>query len=123
MGGFSLLSKPAMDFFSKNQELLQNLSQSKDEATTIPETLNNLFFSPITRLHEYARLLLKLAMCFEVSSPEYKKLQDSSNNYEALALSLNRKKKEAEYTLGFWKTFPGKMTVCMHSLVMRLPQF
>nr|DBA20075.1 TPA: hypothetical protein GDO54_015815 [Pyxicephalus adspersus] len=98
------------DFFSKNQELLQNLSQSKDEATTIPETLNNLFFSPITRLHEYARLLLKLAMCFEVSSPEYKKLQDSSNNYEALALSLNRKKKEAEYTLGFWKTFPGKMT-------------
>ena len=22
-----------------------------------------------------------------------------------------RKRKEAEYTLGFWKTFPGKMTV------------
>ncbi|XP_077304712.1 alsin isoform X2 [Lithobates pipiens] len=120
MGGFSLLSKPAMDFFTKNQELLQNLSYIKDEGTTIPETLGSLFFSPIVRLHEYARLLLKLAMCFEVSSTEYKKLQDCSTNYDALALALNRKKKEAEYTLGFWKTFPGKMTDSLRKPERRL---
>ncbi|XP_068101201.1 alsin [Hyperolius riggenbachi] len=120
MGGFSLLSKPAIDFFSKNQILLQNLCHTKDEGSTIPETLSILFFSPITRLHEYARLLLKLAMCFEVSSPEYKKLQDSSTNYEALALTLSRKRKEAEYTLGFWKTFPGKMTDSLRKPERRL---
>lgn len=40
----------------------------REEDTAIPETLNSLFFSPITRLNEYARLLLKLAMCFEVVS-------------------------------------------------------
>ncbi|KAM5151552.1 alsin [Mantella aurantiaca] len=120
MGGFSLLSKTAMDFFSKNQELLLNLSLIKEEVTTIPETLNSLFFSPITRLNEYARLLLKLAMCFEVSSPEYKKLQVSYGNYEDLAISLNRKKKEAEYTLGFWKTFPGKMTDSLRKPERRL---
>lgn len=45
------------------------------------------------------------------ASPEYQKLQDSSSCYESLALHLGRKRKEAEYTLGFWKTFPGKMTV------------
>lgn len=45
------------------------------------------------------------------TSPEYQKLQDSSSCYESLALHLGRKRKEAEYTLGFWKTFPGKMTV------------
>ncbi|KAM9305608.1 alsin [Gastrophryne carolinensis] len=110
MGGFLLLSKSAMEFFSKNQSLIQNLCHVKEEGNTIPDMLNILFFSPITRLHEYASLLLKLAMCFEVSSPEYTKLQDSSTSYEALALALNRKKKDAEYTLGFWKTFPGKMT-------------
>ncbi|CAI9597432.1 unnamed protein product [Staurois parvus] len=120
MGGFSLLSKPAMDFFTKNQELLQSLSYVKDEGTTIPETLHSLFFSPIFRLNEYARLLLKLAMCFEVSSTEYKKLQDSSTNYDALAVALNRKKKEAEYTLGFWKTFPGKMTDSLRKPERRL---
>ena len=45
------------------------------------------------------------------ASPEYQMLQDSSSCYESLALHLGRKRKEAEYTLGFWKTFPGKMTV------------
>ncbi|CAJ0968669.1 unnamed protein product [Ranitomeya imitator] len=66
MGGFSLLSKSAMDFFSKSQALVQSLCHGTDEGTSIPETLSSLFFSPMTRLHEYARLLLKLAMCFEV---------------------------------------------------------
>ncbi|XP_075685852.1 alsin [Rhinoderma darwinii] len=120
MGGFSLLSKSAMDFFSKNLGLVQSLCHGTDEGASIPETLSSLFFSPMTRLHEYARLLLKLAMCFEVSSPEYKKLQDSSTSYDALALTLSRKKKEAEYTLGFWKTFPGKMTDSLRKPERRL---
>ncbi|XP_075036244.1 alsin [Mixophyes fleayi] len=120
MGGFSLLSKPAMDFFSKNQGPFQSLCHVNDEGTTIPEILNALFFSPMTRLHEYARLLLKLAMCFEVSSLEYKKLQDSSTSYDSLAQALSRKKKEAEYTLGFWKTFPGKMTDSLRKPERRL---
>ncbi|KAM4626097.1 alsin [Discoglossus pictus] len=110
MGGFSQLSKTAMDFFSKNLELLQNLSDVREEGSPAIEILNSLFFSPMGRLHEYSRLLLKLGMCFEVSSPEYKKLQDCSSGYESLAVLLNRRRKEAEYTLSIWKTFPGKMT-------------
>lgn len=110
MGGFQLLAKPATDFLNKNQELLQDLSEVNDENTQLMEILNTLFFLPIRRLHNYAKVLLKLATCFEVTSPEYQKLQDSSSCYESLALHLGRKRKEAEYTLGFWKTFPGKMT-------------
>ncbi|XP_063806524.1 alsin isoform X2 [Pseudophryne corroboree] len=120
MGGFSLLSKPAMDFLSKNHEVFQSLCHVTDEAATLPETLSGLFFSPISRLHEYARLLLKLAMCFEVSSLEYKKLQDTSIRYDSLGQALSRKKKEAEYTLGFWKTFPGKMTDSLRKPERRL---
>ncbi|OCT63849.1 alsin [Xenopus laevis] len=110
MGGFTVLSKTAMEFFSKNQEHWQSFFTGNEEGISMAEKLNSLFFSPMSRLQEYARLLLKLAMCFEVSSPEYKKLQDSSSSYDSLALLLSRKKKDAEYTLGFWKTFPGKMT-------------
>ncbi|CAH2305970.1 alsin [Pelobates cultripes] len=110
MGGFALLSKPAMDFFGRNQELLQRLCENKGENMPLLEMINSLFFSPMGRLHIYARLLLKLGMCFEVSSIEYKKMQDCSSSYESLALALSRNKKEAERTLSFWKTFPGKMT-------------
>lgn len=110
MGGFQLLAKPAIDFLNKNQVLLQDLSEVNDDNVQLMEILNTLFFLPIKRLHNYAKVLLKLATCFEVTSPEYQKLQDSSSCYESLALHLGRKRKEAEYTLGFWKTFPGKMT-------------
>ncbi|KAG8432698.1 hypothetical protein GDO86_017080 [Hymenochirus boettgeri] len=120
MGGFALLSKPAMDFFSKNQELLHSLCDKKEESSLLVERLNSLFISPLSRLHEYARLLLKLAMCFEVISLEYKNLQESSSKYESLALLLSRKKKDAEYTLGFWKTFPGKMTDSLRKPERRL---
>ncbi|XP_072473393.1 alsin [Notamacropus eugenii] len=120
MGGFQLLAKPAMDFLNKNQELLQDLSEVNDENIQLVEVLNTLFFLPIRRLHNYARVLLKLATCFEVTSPEYPKLQDSSSCYETLALHLGRKRKEAEYTLGFWKTFPGKMTDSLRKPERRL---
>lgn len=120
MGGFQLLAKPAIDFLNKNQELLQDLSEVNDENTQLMEILNTLFFLPIRRLHNYAKVLLKLATCFEVASPEYQKLQDSSSCYESLALHLGRKRKEAEYTLGFWKTFPGKMTDSLRKPERRL---
>ncbi|XP_078536348.1 alsin [Lissotriton helveticus] len=110
MGGFQLLSKPALEFFTRNLELLQNLSLVQEESSLLIEVLNALFYSPIQRLQEYARLLLKLGTCFEVSSPDYQKLQDSISSYESLAVLLGRRRKEAEYTLSFWKTFPGKMT-------------
>lgn len=45
------------------------------------------------------------------SSSDYQKLQDSRSKFEALDLQLKRKRKEAEYTFHFWKSFPGKMTV------------
>ncbi|XP_025944050.1 alsin isoform X3 [Apteryx rowi] len=54
------------------------------------------------------------------ASPEYQKLQDSSSCYESLAVHLSRKRKEAEYTLGFWKTFPGKMTDSLRKPERRL---
>ncbi|XP_035878955.1 alsin isoform X3 [Phyllostomus discolor] len=120
MGGFQLLAKPAIDFLNKNQELLQDLSEVTDENTQLIEILNTLFFLPTRRLHNYAEVLLKLATCFEVTSPEYQKLQDSSSCYESLALHLGRKRKEAEYTLGFWKTFPGKMTDSLRKPERRL---
>ncbi|XP_042314207.1 LOW QUALITY PROTEIN: alsin [Sceloporus undulatus] len=120
MGGFSLLAKPAVDFLSKNQTLLQDLSETNEEAYPLVEVLNALFFLPFRRLHNYARVLLKLATCFEVTSPEYQGLQDSSSCYEALAVHLSRKRKEAEYTLGFWKTFPGKMTDSLRKPERRL---
>lgn len=54
------------DFLNKNQELLQDLSEVNDENTQLMEILNTLFFLPIRRLHNYAKVLLKLATCFEV---------------------------------------------------------
>ncbi|XP_039210413.1 alsin isoform X7 [Crotalus tigris] len=119
MGGFSVLSKPAVDFLGKNQALFQDLSET-NEIYPLMEMLNALFFLPIRRLHNYAGVLLKLATCFEVTSPEYQSLHDSSSSYESLAVHLSRKRKEAEYTLGFWKTFPGKMTDSLRKPERRL---
>nr|XP_060478948.1 alsin isoform X5 [Panthera onca] len=119
-GGSRNIHTSQIDFLNKNQELLQDLSDVNDENTQLMEILNTLFFLPIRRLHNYAKVLLKLATCFEVTSPEYQKLQDSSSCYESLALHLGRKRKEAEYTLGFWKTFPGKMTDSLRKPERRL---
>ncbi|XP_029462134.1 alsin isoform X2 [Rhinatrema bivittatum] len=120
MGGFPLLSKPAIDFFSRNLELLQHLSEMKGSDLQLVDVLNDLFFVPVQRLQEYARLLLKLATCFEVSSPEYQKLHDSSSCYESLTVLLGKRRKEAEYTFSFWRTFPGKMTDSLRKPERRL---
>lgn len=54
------------------------------------------------------------------SSVDYQKLQDACSKYESMALHLKRRRKEAECTLHFWKSFPGKMTVS-HLVVVSLP--
>ncbi|XP_077175277.1 alsin isoform X2 [Paroedura picta] len=120
MGGFALLSKAAMDFLSKNQALLQDLSETNEDGHPLVEVLSTLFFLPLRRLQLYARVLLKLATCFEVTSAEYQGLQDAGSSYESLAVHLGRKRKEAEYTLSFWKTFPGKMTDSLRKPERRL---
>ncbi|KAF1371961.1 hypothetical protein PFLUV_G00276500 [Perca fluviatilis] len=110
MGGFQTLTKPSLDFFGKSPELLKRLSECSEENPTMADLLVALFFLPTRHLHEYGRLLLKLATCFEVCSDEYQMLQDSCSKFEALALQLKRKRKDADYTFHFWKSFPGKMT-------------
>ncbi|KAL1021859.1 hypothetical protein UPYG_G00018960 [Umbra pygmaea] len=110
MGGFQALAKPSLDFFGKSPELLLRLAESSEENIPLSDLLVALFYLPMRHLHEYGRLLLKLGTCFEVSSLDYQKLQDGCSKFEALALHLKRKRKEAEYTYHFWKSFPGKMT-------------
>ncbi|XP_053170323.1 alsin isoform X1 [Scomber japonicus] len=110
MGGFQVLTKPSLDFFGKSPELLQRLAECSEENPSMADLLVALFSLPTRHLHEYGRLLLKLATCFEVSSDDYQRLQDNCSKFEAMVLQLKRKRKEAEYTFHFWKSFPGKMT-------------
>lgn len=54
------------DIFGKSPELLQRLSECSEENTVTSDLLVALFYLPTQHLHEYGRLLLKLATCFEV---------------------------------------------------------
>ncbi|XP_034533940.1 alsin isoform X2 [Notolabrus celidotus] len=120
MGGFLSLTKPSLDFFGKTPELLQKLSECSEENPAMSDLLVGLFYLPMRHLHEYGRLLLKLATCFEVCSNDYKKLQESCSKFEALVLKLKRRRKEADYTINFWKNFPGKMTESLRKPQRRL---
>ncbi|XP_061571851.1 alsin [Cololabis saira] len=120
MGGFHALTKPSLDLFGKSPELLQRLSECSEENAAAAELLVALFYLPLGHLHEYGRLLLKLATCFEVSSSDYQKLQDNCSKFEALTVQLKRKRKEADYTFHFWKSFPGKMTDSLRKPQRRL---
>ncbi|XP_055083473.1 alsin isoform X1 [Periophthalmus magnuspinnatus] len=110
IGGFQTLTKPATDIFGKSPELLQRLTECSEESPTTTDLLVALFYLPTLHLQEYSRLLLKLATCFEENSVEYQRLHESGSRCEAANLQVKRKRKEAEYTLHFWKSFPGKMT-------------
>ncbi|KAM9328216.1 alsin [Pholidichthys leucotaenia] len=110
MGGFQALTRPSLDVFGKSSELLQKMLECSEENVTTADLLTELFYLPTLHLHEYGRLLLKLATCFEVCSDEYQKLQDSCSKFEAMVVQLKRKRKEADYTVHFFKNFPGKMT-------------
>uniref|UniRef100_A0A3B4BG27 VPS9 domain-containing protein n=1 Tax=Periophthalmus magnuspinnatus TaxID=409849 RepID=A0A3B4BG27_9GOBI len=98
------------DIFGKSPELLQRLTECSEESPTTTDLLVALFYLPTLHLQEYSRLLLKLATCFEENSVEYQRLHESGSRCEAANLQVKRKRKEAEYTLHFWKSFPGKMT-------------
>ncbi|KAI2663309.1 Alsin [Labeo rohita] len=108
------------DVFGKGAEVVQKLSKCSEEGLPLADILAHLFYLPIKHLHEYGRLLLKLATCYEVSSVDYQKLQDACSKYESMALHLKRRRKEAEYTLHFWKSFPGKMTDSLRKPSRRL---
>ncbi|XP_075898354.1 alsin isoform X5 [Nelusetta ayraudi] len=120
MGGFQALTKPSLDFFGKSPELLQRLSECSEENPAMADLLVALFYLPTQHLRDYSRLLLKLATCFEVSSPEYQRLQESCSCLEALSLQLQRSRKEAENTSHFWRSFPGKMTDSLRKPQRRL---
>ncbi|KAM3585310.1 uncharacterized protein V6R79_013967 [Siganus canaliculatus] len=120
MGGFQTLTKPSLDFFGKSPELLQKLSECSEENPALADLLVALFHLPSRHLQEYGRLLLKLATCFEVSSSDYQRLQDACSRFEALILQLKRQKKDADYTVHFWKSFPGKMTDSLRKPQRRL---
>uniref|UniRef100_A0A8C1I0D4 Alsin Rho guanine nucleotide exchange factor ALS2 n=1 Tax=Cyprinus carpio carpio TaxID=630221 RepID=A0A8C1I0D4_CYPCA len=120
MGGFQALVKPCHDVFGKGAEVVQKLSKCSEEGLPLADILAHLFYLPIKHLHDYGRLLLKLATCYEVSSVDYQKLQDACSKYESMTLHLKRRRKDAEYTLHFWKTFPGKMSDSLRKPSRRL---
>ncbi|XP_053087661.1 alsin isoform X2 [Pangasianodon hypophthalmus] len=120
MGGFQALVKPCQDVFGKGAETVQKLSECSEDGAMLADVLAHLFYLPIRHLHEYSHLLLKLSSCYDPSCAEYQKLQEAYQKYEALALHLKRKRKEAEYTLHFWRSFPGKMTDSLRKPSRRL---
>ncbi|XP_060774739.1 alsin isoform X1 [Neoarius graeffei] len=122
MGGFQALVKPCQDVFGKGAETVQKLSECSEDGAMLADVLVHLFYLPIRHLHEYSHLLLKLTSCSDVvcRCTDYQKLQEACSKYEALALHLKRKRKEAEYTLHFWRSFPGKMTDSLRKPSRRL---
>ncbi|XP_053493319.1 alsin [Ictalurus furcatus] len=120
MGGFQALVKPCQDVFGKGAETVQKLSECSEDGAMLADVLAHLFYLPIRHLHEYSHLLLKLTSCYNPSCADYQKLQEAYQKYEALAVHLKRKRKEAEYTLHFWRSFPGKMTDSLRKPSRRL---
>ncbi|XP_067111205.1 alsin isoform X2 [Osmerus mordax] len=109
MGGFQAITKLSVECFGKKLELLRQLSDSP-EKVLLGDLLVSLCYMPLEQLHQYSRLLLKLATCFDVNTEAYQRLQEGCSGYEDLSNSLRRKRKEAENTCLFWKTFSGRTT-------------
>ncbi|MEQ2284381.1 hypothetical protein AMECASPLE_021105 [Ameca splendens] len=110
MGGFQSLHKLSLECFGSQQAVISQLSGS-DQSVSGELDLVSMFYQPLQQLHHYNRVLLKMAACYDVLTLEYQSLQQGCSHYEALSLSLVRKKKEAETTQLFWKTHSGKTTV------------
>lgn len=109
MGGFQSLQKLSAECSGSELAELHQLSAS-DESVRSHVDLGSLLYRPLQQLHQYSRLLLKLAACFDVLTSEYQSLHQGWNQFESLSLSLQRKKKEAEITCYFWKSHSGKTT-------------
>ncbi|XP_026231827.1 alsin-like isoform X2 [Anabas testudineus] len=116
MGGFQSLQKLSHECLGLQQTTLTQLCVA-DKSVNGDVDLVALFYWPLQQLHQYSRVLLKLASCYEVLTVEYQSLHQGSCQYESLSLSMLKKKKEAETTLLFWKTHSAKNTE-----VLRLPK-
>ncbi|XP_067459329.1 alsin-like isoform X2 [Thunnus thynnus] len=116
MGGFQSLHKLSLECLGSQQKILAQLCVSNKSAGDDVDLVSLLYW-PLQQLHQYGRVLLKLAACYDVLTTEYQSLHQGSCQYESLSLSLLRRKKEAETTFLFWKTHSGKNTE-----VLRLPQ-
>nr|XP_020470120.1 alsin-like [Monopterus albus] len=116
MGGFQSLQKLSLECLGSRQTILAQLPVA-DQSASGDTDLVSLLYWPLQQLHQYSRLLLKLATCYDVLTMEYQGLQQGCSQYEFLSLSLLRRKKEAESTFLFWKSHSGKNTE-----VLRLPQ-
>ncbi|XP_061579794.1 alsin-like isoform X1 [Cololabis saira] len=116
MGGFQSLHKLSLEFLSGQQAALSQLRASHQSVSGDIDLVSLLYW-PLQQLHHYNRLLLKLEACYDVLTIEYQLLHQGCSQYEALSLSLLKKKKEAEATFLFWKTHSGKATE-----VLRLSQ-
>lgn len=116
MGGFHSLHKLSLECLGTQRTLLSSLCVSEKSAKEDVD-LVLLFYRPLQQLHQYSRVLLKLAACFDVLTPEYQSLHQGCSQYESLSLSLLRREKESESTFLFWKSHSGKTTE-----VLRLPQ-
>ncbi|XP_027146712.1 alsin isoform X2 [Larimichthys crocea] len=115
MGGFQSLHKLSHECLGSQQTMLAQLCAS-EQSVTGDVDLVSLLYWPLQQLHQYSRVLLKLAACYDVLTTEYQCLHHGCSQYESLSLSLLRRKKEAETTFLFWKTHSGKTTE-----VLRLP--
>ncbi|XP_035377793.1 alsin isoform X3 [Electrophorus electricus] len=108
MGGFQALVKPAQECFGKKLELAQKLLELKEKDASPSDLLLKLLYMPLQHLCDYGRVLLKMTACFDVSSVEYRRLQDGCLQYEVLAHLVSKQRKDAEATHSFWKNFSGK---------------
>uniref|UniRef100_A0A673AXN5 Alsin Rho guanine nucleotide exchange factor ALS2 a n=1 Tax=Sphaeramia orbicularis TaxID=375764 RepID=A0A673AXN5_9TELE len=111
-----LIVCPSSECLGSQQAWPSQLCPS-DQSTSGDLDLVSLLYWPLQQLHQYSRVLLKLASCYDVLTVEYQSLHQGCSQYEALSLSLLRKKKDAETTFIFWKTHSGKTTE-----FLRLPQ-
>ncbi|XP_056284994.1 alsin-like isoform X1 [Pseudoliparis swirei] len=116
MGGFRSLHKLSLECLGSQETVLAQLCVS-DQSVSGNVDLVSLMYWPLQQLHQYSRVLLKLAACYDVLTTEYQSLHQGCNQYDSLSVSLLRRKKEAEATFLFWSIHSGKTTE-----VLRLPQ-
>ncbi|CAJ1079928.1 alsin-like isoform X2 [Xyrichtys novacula] len=116
MGGFQALEKLSLECLGSQQAVLAQLSVP-DQSAGGEVDLGSLLYWPLQQLHQYSRVLLKLAACYDVLTTEYQSLHQGCSQYESLSLLLTKRKKEAKTTLLFWTDHSGKP-----SEVLRLPK-
>ncbi|XP_028249082.1 alsin-like isoform X3 [Parambassis ranga] len=116
MGGFQLLHKLSLESLGCQRSLLTQVCMT-DQCASGDGDLDSMLYWPLQQLHQYSRLLLKLAACYDVLTVEYQSLHQGCSQFESLSMALLRQKKEAETTFQFWKTHSGKTTE-----ILRLPR-